>query len=102
MISPSIATAADLATPFTSSLTFVTGSGNGAQNCASWTARTDDLVEGDEEFNLVLDLVTPERGLNLGNPTTNIVIMDVDGIMTCLDMLLYDFDSNHSSCLIFN
>ena len=75
-----IATAADLATPFTLSLTFVTGSGNGAQICASWTARTDDLVEGDEEFTLVLALVTPERGFNLDNPATNITILDVDGI----------------------
>lgn len=75
------ATAVDYSTPFTLSLTFVTGSGNGAQICASWTARTDDLVEGDEEFNLVLTLETPERGLNLGNSATNIVIMDVDGIV---------------------
>lgn len=59
---------------------FVTGSGNEAQICLSWTAATDDLVEGDETFTLVLALMTPERSFNLGNAATNIVTMDIDGM----------------------
>jgi hypothetical protein len=57
----------------------VTGSGNGAQICASWSARADDLVEGDEEFNLMLALVNPATAFNLGNAATKIMIRDIDG-----------------------
>lgn len=70
---PNVATAADWVALFTLSLTFVTGSGNGAQLCAPWTARTDDLVEGDEDFNLILALVS--SSFNLGNAATNVVIL---------------------------
>lgn len=75
---PFAATGADFTGPSSLVQTFVTGSGNGAQRCASLSAVTDNLIEGDEEFDLMLVLVAPGGSLNLENSATSIIIKDVD------------------------
>lgn len=59
------------------SLTFPSGSTDGAQRCALVTALSDNLVESDEEFSLSLTLVTPTASsISLGNNRTTVHLTD--------------------------
>lgn len=60
-------------------LTFGPGSANGAEACSMLSADDDTIVEGDEEFTVVLALTTPGPSLIVQNNVTPVVIIDNDG-----------------------
>lgn len=61
-------------------LTFGPGSTNGAELCAPVTADSDNLVESDEDFRVVLTMVTPTgTSFHLGNTGTVVTLTDSDG-----------------------
>jgi hypothetical protein len=59
------------------SLTYTSGSADGAEMCASINVHSDDLVEFEEEFGVMLTLVT--SGPSLGNNKSAVTIIDNDG-----------------------
>ena len=67
---------------FTSvTLTFATGSADGAEMCASVAVVIDNLVESDEDFTIELSLVTlAGTSLRLGNTEAAVTIVDSDGV----------------------
>lgn len=67
-------------------LTFTSGSGNGTEVCASVIANVDEEVECEEDFMVLLSLMTPGNNLNLANTATAITIIDSNG------MNLHDID----------
>ena len=60
-------------------VTFVNGSSDGAEICASIAVNSDSLVEHEEDFVVHLSLVTFGANLNLGNSATMVTIVDSDG-----------------------
>ena len=64
-------------------LTFASGSRNGTEVCVSLAANADDEVECEEDFTVLLALLTPGNNLNLVNTVTAITIIDINGIQTC-------------------
>ena len=60
-------------------LTFLSGSIDSAENCTSLTVNSDDLVEPVEDFLVTLDLVTIGANLSLENSTSFMTIMDSNG-----------------------
>lgn len=50
--------------------------------CASLAANIDDKVECEEDFTVLLALLTPGNNLNLANTITAITIIDFNGIQT--------------------
>jgi hypothetical protein len=48
--------------------------------CVLLNASADNLVEGDEDFTLVLDLITSGTNLSLGNNVTVFTVTDIDGM----------------------
>jgi hypothetical protein len=60
-------------------ITFRTGSANGAELCAPVTVNSDNLVETEEHFTVVLELVTSGTSLSLGGNTTSMTLVDSDG-----------------------
>ena len=66
-------------------LTFAPGSGEGTERCSPITANDDSLVESEEEFSVILDIVTSSRSnLHLGNTETSVIITDTDGMYVCV------------------
>ena len=63
---------------FTQSLTFSPGSGHGALLCSSLIVLPDNVTELEENFFIVLDLVTAEDSLSLGNSITHVTHTDDD------------------------
>ena len=64
-------------------LTFPAGSGDGNTTCLSVMVNDDSLIEGDQIFNVNLELLTVERGVALGSPTTTAVtIVDDESNLT--------------------
>lgn len=47
------------------------------------TAVVDNLVECEENFTVILDLMTSNEILRLGNAVVTVTITDVDGINCC-------------------
>lgn len=60
-------------------LTFVPGSGENTEVCTTLSAIPDDVVEGDEEFTVILSLTTTGPSLSIGNNVTTVTIVDSDG-----------------------
>lgn len=61
-------------------LTFGPDSADGAEMCASVTANSDNLVELEEDFTVILSLVTLGASLSVGNAATIVAVADSDGI----------------------
>ena len=59
-------------------LIFPSGSVDESTSCFNVTINEDLLVEGDEMFDVVLNLDTVGSGLALGNSETAVTIIDVD------------------------
>lgn len=77
-----VGTAGDDYSPLSSvSLTFSAGSIDGVEKCITVNAASDDLVECDEEFKVVLALSTPGISLALGNNITAVKLIDGDGML---------------------
>jgi hypothetical protein len=75
--------ASNVSGDFTSIFTFLTfgvGSADGTNVCASLMVNSDDLVEFEEYFTLVLSLETPGANINLENSITTVTITDSDGM----------------------
>jgi hypothetical protein len=49
--------------------------------CVFLSASADNLVEGDENFSLILNLMTSGTSLSLGNNVTVIAVTDTDGML---------------------
>lgn len=64
---------------FSLSLTFIPGSGSGALMCPSLTVLADDVIEGEENFTVRLDLVTSGASLRMGNSALSVTLTDDDG-----------------------
>ena len=61
--------------------TFSPGSGDGALMCLPVTVFPDTEAEGDEKFNIALQVVTAGESLYTGNSHTSIILTDDDGII---------------------
>lgn len=61
-------------------LTFPIGSAYGAKVCVPLTAVADNLVECDEDFMVVLDLLSSGTSISLGNNSTAVKLVDSDGM----------------------
>ena len=89
-------------------LTFASGSRNGTEVCVSLAANTDDEVECEEDFTVLLALLTPGNNLNLVNTATAIKIVDTNGIQNCtqrpvfecLRFLAASFDINATATVV--
>lgn len=77
------ATSGDFSTLSSVPLTFSPQSVNGEQICVNLTAVVDNLVECEENFTVILDLMTSNEILRLGNAVVTVTITDVDGINCC-------------------
>ena len=64
------------------SVTFPTGSNDGTERCVSVNVHTDNAVESEEYFTVMLALVTTGTSFKIGNDTSTIVVMDSDGMLT--------------------
>ena len=62
-----------------SSLTFMSGEGNGVNECLTVSITDDNMVECDEQFTVSLTLNTEGDSLSTGNTLTTVTIMDDDG-----------------------
>ena len=72
-----------LSSPSDGVLTFNAGSMNGQQVCATFTVIDDDVLEGDESFQVSLD--SPTGGANLEEPiTATVTIIDNEGMLVIL------------------
>ena len=60
-------------------LAFPPQSVNGEQICANLTLVADNLVEGEENFMITLELKTSNEILRVGNAATVVSITDIDG-----------------------
>ena len=60
-------------------LSFTPGASNDDMVCTNVTLASDELVECEEEFSLVLTLSTEGDNLFLGNSVTAITLLDSDG-----------------------
>jgi hypothetical protein len=60
-------------------LTFVAGSGDGAQMCSSIRILADNVTEFEEDFTVELALTTAGDSLSLGNNVTIVTHIDDDG-----------------------
>ena len=54
--------------------------------CVPLTAVADNLVECDEDFTVILDLISSGTSLSLGNNSTAVTLSDSDGMVYHLDM----------------
>ena len=59
-------------------LTFPSGSANGVEMCATVTVNSDDFVELEEYFSLILNLESAEKSLRLGNNVSAVTLTDSD------------------------
>lgn len=59
-------------------LTFTPGSADGAEACTALSALEDDIVEGDEEFIVMVTLTTTGPSLSIENNATTVNILDGD------------------------
>ena len=69
------------------------------------SAMSDDVVEADEEFMVVMTLKTSGTSLSTGNNVTRVTILDSDGIAASTPLKLSSFStvfSSSSSCLLYN
>lgn len=74
---------AALSSPSDGVLTFNTGSVSGQRQCTTFTIIDDDLLEGDENFQVSLD--SPTGGANLDDPTSaTVTITDNDSALLLL------------------
>ena len=62
-------------------LIFPSGSEDGAEMCTSVSANSDNLVEFEEDFTILLSLVTFGASLNLGNSSSAVTLTDNDGVL---------------------
>ena len=60
-------------------LTFVPGSHDSAVICSSVGIHSDNVTELEENFMIVMELVTVGASLNLGNNVTHVTHTDDDG-----------------------
>lgn len=60
-------------------ITFVNGSTDGAEMCISIAVNSDSMVEFEEDFAVILYLVTSGASLSTGNSTSVVTIIDSDG-----------------------
>lgn len=60
-------------------INFPTGSADGAETCASVVVNSDNLVETEEHFMVVLALRASGTSLRLGTNATTIALIDSDG-----------------------
>jgi hypothetical protein len=60
-------------------LVFSRGSADGVKVCASVTVNSDNLVETEEDFGVILTLVSSGPNLGLGNNVSTIVLIDNEG-----------------------
>ena len=73
---------------------FNTGSVSGQQVCATFTVIDDQLLEGDESFDVSLD--SPTGGANLDEPmTATVTIVDNDSALISI-MLCVIMDTQHN------
>ena len=61
------------------SLIFLPGATNGESVCVNVTLLTDQLVECEEDFTVVLALDTVGDSVSLGNSSTAVTLLDSDG-----------------------
>ena len=61
-------------------ITFPVGSANRAVRCVTLTVNSDNLVESEEDFTVMLTLVTSGANLNLGNSVFAVTLGDSDGM----------------------
>jgi hypothetical protein len=73
--------------PLSTHITFPNGSADGAEICEVATVYTDKLVEFEERFVVVLDLVTSGANFDIGNNISSITLFDDDGILISLQWL---------------
>ena len=62
-------------------LIFPSGSEDNAEMCASVSVNSDNLVEFEEDFTIMLSLVTFGASLNLGNNASAVILTDSDGTL---------------------
>lgn len=74
------ANSSDFSTLSSMPLTFSPLSVNGAEECTNLTAVSDSLVESEESFTIILEFVTSDEILRLGNAITMVTITDIDGV----------------------
>ncbi len=67
--------------PLMESLSFISGSPDGATVCANVTVVSDGMVECEEEFTVELTFVSSKDNLNLENFSTVVTLVDSDGII---------------------
>lgn len=60
-------------------ITFPNGSADGAEICTPLTAYADNLVECEEDFGVILTLLTSAPSLSLGNNLITVTLIDGDG-----------------------
>lgn len=61
-------------------LTFISGSTDGAMMCANVTVHSDNLVEPEEEFSIELTLDMIKDNLILGKTSTSVILKDSDSM----------------------
>lgn len=84
------------------SLTFVPGSGDGKELCASVTTSSDDQVESDENFTVDLALLTQTgTSFSLGNSETAILLTDNEGLGHHANKIVLHFISS-LSCTVWD
>ena len=85
--------------PLYVSITFPTGSTDGANVCASLTVNSDNLVETEECFTVVWALITSGTSLGLGWNMTTIFLNDSDGTIPYNSIANNYFLSMTSICI---
>jgi hypothetical protein len=60
---------------------FLTGSDNETEICVQVTVHTDNVVEHEEYFSVILTLVTTGASLKTTNDTSTVIIVDSDGML---------------------
>lgn len=66
--------------PVSAPITFQPGSANGAEMCTSVAVISDNLVETEESFQVMLSLVTAGTSFTLGSNVSTVTLINTDGI----------------------
>lgn len=77
-------------------LTFPSGTADGAEMCAPVIVNSDNLVEHEENFSVVLALVTSGTSLSLGRNMSAITLLDSEGIVSSLSNFIVFHNNSHA------
>jgi hypothetical protein len=66
------------------SLSFLPGAADGTEVCTPIAIVSDNLVECEENFGLILTLVTSGASISLGSSVSTVTLLDSDGKQPCM------------------